>query len=122
MTRYRSNAWARATVKKFAETTGLEIPDPSLLDHWGDQYERFLWISQSNNEGWLRTLIKAVETDQPLEIKDPDKVLAWLKQETGSKPLPIDLVKTLATHLEHNPSGRSAASKAWNTRRSLRSA
>lgn len=122
MTRYRSNAWARATVKNFAETTGLKVPEPGLLDYWGDQYERFLWISQSNHESWLRTLIKAFETEQPIEIRDPDKMLEWLKQDTGSNPLPIDLVKTLATHLKHNPSGRPAVSKAQNTRRSLRSA
>ena len=106
MTRYRSNAWARATVRKFAESTGLEVPEPASLDYWANQYERFLWITQSNQESWLRTLIQTCGSDSPLQVREPDKLKAWLEQDKGSKALPNELVKKLTSHLESDHSKR----------------
>ena len=102
MTRYRSNALARAIVKSFIDAIGVEPPSQGTIDRWAERYEALRWVSKSDREAWLRTLTEALAADVPVIIAHPTKMTDWLRAACDGNGLSPDLLRKFLHHLEKN--------------------
>ena len=102
MARYRSKALARAIVKSFIEATGVEPPGQDTIDHWVERYEALSWVSRSDREAWLQTLVEALVVGGPVIIAHPTKMTGWLCAACEGDGLSPDLLRCFLHHLEKN--------------------